>query len=152
MKSIFLLCCLFPEDYNIPIEQLTWYSIGLGFVEGIKNTEEGRNTIYSVVEKLKSRYLLISGSWKHYVKMHDVIRGVGIFICSKEKHGWLTSQEASSMGSSSKYSPHNYSWMSIDVSIENVKLPVWSDFPNLRLLMILVLGRRFSYPKRRGSF
>lgn len=55
MKSIFLLCCLFPEDYNIPIEQLTWYSIGLGFVEGIKNTEEGRNTIYSVAEKLKSR-------------------------------------------------------------------------------------------------
>lgn len=78
--------------------------------------------------------------------MHDVIRGVGIFICSKEKHGWLTSLEAYSMGSSSKDSPHNCSWMSIDVSIENVKLPVWSDFPNLRLLMILD-RKNFFYSK-----
>ncbi|XP_073263692.1 putative disease resistance protein At5g05400 [Populus alba] len=29
-KLCFLLCCLFPEDYNIPIEDLTRYAVGYG--------------------------------------------------------------------------------------------------------------------------
>ncbi|XP_073137457.1 disease resistance protein At4g27190-like [Henckelia pumila] len=54
VKSLFQLCCLFPEDYDIPIEQLTWYAIGLGMLERISNIKEGRNRVYVLVEKLKT--------------------------------------------------------------------------------------------------
>ncbi|XP_073147936.1 disease resistance protein At4g27190-like [Henckelia pumila] len=53
-KSIFLLCCLFPEDNDIPIELLTLYSIGLGILERISNIQEGRNRTHHLVERLKN--------------------------------------------------------------------------------------------------
>ncbi|XP_073039896.1 probable disease resistance protein At4g27220 [Primulina eburnea] len=137
VKSLFQLCCLFPEDYDIPIEQLTWFTIGLGMLERIRSIEEGRNRIYGFVEKLKSRFLLINGSQDYHVKMHDVVRDVAIFIGSKEKHGSLKSLEASPMDSSSKDSSPNCNRMSVDISIKNAKLPIGTDFPNLRLLMIM---------------
>lgn len=136
-KFLFLLCCLFPDGYSIPIELLTLCSIGLGMLDGIKNIEEGRCRTHHLVERLKSQFLLRNGSREHHVKMHDVIRDVTIYIGLKERRGFLKSMEASSMPSSSQDSSRNCNWMSIDVSKENAKLPTWSDFPNLSLLMML---------------
>ncbi|XP_073021730.1 probable disease resistance protein At4g27220 isoform X2 [Primulina eburnea] len=128
-KSLFLLCCLFPEDCNIQIEDLALLSFGLGMFEGINNIEDGRNRTFHLLERLRSRFLLMTGSEEYEVKMHDVVRDVAIFIGSKEKQGFLN---VSSMDSS-----RNCNWMSVDISIANAKLPVGLDFPNLRLLMIL---------------
>ncbi|XP_073305047.1 disease resistance protein At4g27190-like isoform X2 [Primulina huaijiensis] len=129
-KSLFLLCCLFPEDYNIRIEDLALLSFGLGLFEGINNIEDGRNRTYHLLERLRSRFLLMTGRNEHEVKMHDVVRDVAIFIGSKEKQGFL---DVCSMDSS-----RNCNWMSVEISnIANAKLPVGLDFPNLRLLMIL---------------
>ncbi|XP_073019599.1 disease resistance protein At4g27190-like isoform X2 [Primulina eburnea] len=129
-KSLFLLCCLFPEDYNIWIEDLALLSFGLGMFQGINNIEDGRNRTYHLLERLRSRFLLMTGRNEQEVKMHDVVRDVAIFIGSKEKQGFLN---VSSMDSS-----RNCNWMSVEISnIANAKLPVGLDFPNLRLLMLL---------------
>ncbi|XP_075503622.1 disease resistance protein At4g27190-like [Primulina tabacum] len=133
-KFIFLLCCLFPEDDDIQIEDLALLSFGLGMFEGINNIEDGRNRTFHLLERLRSRFLLMTGSEEDEVKMHDVVRDVAIFIGSKEKQGFLN---VSSMDLSSKDSSRNCNWMSVDISIVNAKLPVGLDFPNLRLLMIL---------------
>ncbi|XP_073305230.1 disease resistance protein At4g27190-like [Primulina huaijiensis] len=133
-KSLFLLCCLFPEDYNIRIEDLALLSFVLRMFEGIYKIENGRNRTSNILERLRSRSLLMTGSDENEVKMHDVVRDVAIFIGSKEKQGFLN---VSSMDLSSKDSSRNCNWMSVDISIANAKLPVGLDFPNLRLLMIL---------------
>ncbi|XP_073020828.1 probable disease resistance protein At4g27220 isoform X2 [Primulina eburnea] len=129
-KSLFLLCGLFPEDYNIRIEDLALLSFGLGMFEGINNIEDGRNRTQHLLERLRSRFLLMTGRKEQEVKMHDVVRDVAIFIGSKEKQGFLN---VSSMDSC-----RNCNWMSVEISnIANAKLPVGLDFPNLHLLMLL---------------
>ncbi|XP_073305089.1 probable disease resistance protein At4g27220 isoform X7 [Primulina huaijiensis] len=129
-KSLFLLCCLFPEDDDIRIEDLALLSFGLGTFEGINNIEDGRNRTYHLLERLRSRFLLMTGRNEEEVKMHDVVRDVAIFIGSKEKKGFLN---VCSMDSS-----RNCNWMSVEISnIANANFPVGLDFSNLRLLMIL---------------
>ncbi|XP_073020554.1 disease resistance protein At4g27190-like isoform X2 [Primulina eburnea] len=125
-KYLFLLCCLFPEDYNIRIEDLALLSFGLDMFERINNIEEGRNRTHNLLESLRSRFLLMTGSEEDEVKMHDVVRDVAIFIGSEENKGFLN---VSSMELSSKDSSRNCNWMSADISIANAKLPV-GDFPN----------------------
>ncbi|XP_075485293.1 putative disease resistance protein At4g27220 [Primulina tabacum] len=87
-KSIFLLCCLFPEDYNIRIEDLALLSFGLGMFEGINNIEDGRNRTFHLLERLRSRFLLMTGTEEEEVKMHDVVRDVAIFMVQKKNKGF----------------------------------------------------------------
>ncbi|KAG8372588.1 hypothetical protein BUALT_Bualt12G0081600 [Buddleja alternifolia] len=83
-KSLFLLCTLFPEDHDIHLEYLTWYVIGLHTFNGIKNLEQARNEVSTLVENLKSRFLLLEGRGENHVKMHDVVHDVAIRIALME--------------------------------------------------------------------
>ncbi|KAM5553995.1 hypothetical protein ABKV19_025965 [Rosa sericea] len=50
-KSCFLLCSLFPEDYDIPIEDLMKYGFGTGLFREVNNTiENARVVAYSVTK------------------------------------------------------------------------------------------------------
>ncbi|KAM5584117.1 hypothetical protein ABKV19_003804 [Rosa sericea] len=82
-KSCFLLCCLFPEDYDIPVEQLLKYGIGKGMFQD-SNMQEARATTHLVVKSLKASSLLLDSKKDGYVKMHDVIRDVAILISLSE--------------------------------------------------------------------
>ncbi|XP_062006457.1 probable disease resistance protein At4g27220 [Rosa rugosa] len=82
-KSCFLLCCLFPEDYDIPIEHLLMYSIGKGMFQD-SNMLEARATTYLVVKALKDSCLLLDAGDDKCVRMHDVIRDMAIRISSSE--------------------------------------------------------------------
>ncbi|KAH7842978.1 hypothetical protein Vadar_011235 [Vaccinium darrowii] len=87
-KSCFLLCCLFPEDYDIPIDDLVrYYMTGRILHQGRKpNTlEEALYRVWTVVDTLKGCCLLLDGQSKHYVKMHDVVRDVAISIAEEDK-------------------------------------------------------------------
>ncbi|KAH6836145.1 hypothetical protein C2S53_004136 [Perilla frutescens var. hirtella] len=81
-KSLFLICCLFGEDAHIPLEYLTYFCMGLGIFEG--SIEETRNRICTLTKILKSRSLLLDGRNEDYVRMHDVVRDVCIFIAKEE--------------------------------------------------------------------
>ncbi|KAL7197583.1 hypothetical protein ACSBR2_020176 [Camellia fascicularis] len=95
-KKLFLLCCLYPEDYNISIEYLVRYGIGLRWFEAIDKVDEVRDRVNVLVDQLKSCYLLLDGDKEEEIKMHDVVRAVAISIAAKDKHGFMTIHGAKS--------------------------------------------------------
>ncbi|XP_052177687.1 uncharacterized protein LOC127791744 [Diospyros lotus] len=80
-KSCFLLlCCLFPEDAEIYIDDLVKYSFALGFLRRVDTLNDARIKVQAMVNKLKRSCLLLNGMDEYYVKMHDVIRDLAISI------------------------------------------------------------------------
>ncbi|XP_058074795.1 disease resistance protein RPS2-like [Magnolia sinica] len=94
IKSCFLYCALFPEDYSIRKEQLIDYWIGEGFLDGWDDDlDEARNKGHDIIGRLKAVCLLENGSdEKTEVKLHDVIRDLALWIaseCGKKKNRFL---------------------------------------------------------------
>ncbi|KAM5582530.1 putative disease resistance protein [Rosa sericea] len=92
-KSYFLLCCLFPEDYEIEVEDLFRYAIGKGLFQDADTLQEARERADSVARHLKYSCLLLDTkrSWRERIKcvrMHDVVRDTAIQIVQSE-HGFL---------------------------------------------------------------
>ncbi|KAG8661037.1 disease resistance protein At4g27190 isoform X3 [Manihot esculenta] len=92
-KSCFLLCSLFPEDFNIPVEDLLEFGMGLRLFKDVEYVHEGRDRIYKLIDMLKGSNLLLEGDdkWNESVKMHDLVRDVAISLASRNKQ-WHTLQ------------------------------------------------------------
>ncbi|XP_028062162.1 disease resistance protein RPS2-like [Camellia sinensis] len=97
-KSCFLLCCLFPEDNEISIDDLVKHCVARRLLDQNPDTlEKARYRVLTVVETLKTSCLLLDATDENVVKMHDVIRDVAISIAKEQeaflvKHGvqeWL---------------------------------------------------------------
>ncbi|KAJ6950623.1 hypothetical protein NC651_004335 [Populus alba x Populus x berolinensis] len=88
-KLCFLLCCLFPEDYNIPIEELTRYAVGYGLHQDEESIEDARKRVYVAIKNLKACSMLLGTETEEDVKMHDLVRDVAIQIASSEKYGFM---------------------------------------------------------------
>ncbi|KAK1320034.1 putative disease resistance protein [Acorus calamus] len=100
MKSCFLYGALYPEDYEIKIDELIEYWIAEGFIEGAGNLEEARSKGHAILKYLVDASLLsahidnyddgwslsdnflIINPGREYVKMHDVIRDLALRITS----------------------------------------------------------------------
>ncbi|KAF3968903.1 hypothetical protein CMV_007265 [Castanea mollissima] len=86
IKSCFLYCCLFPEDFEIKINNLVQYWRAEGLIDvgqNWANMDEG----ISLIENLKDSCLLEEDPDGEFVKMHDVVRDVAIWISSSSKDG-----------------------------------------------------------------
>lgn len=81
-KLVFLLCSLFPEDFKIEVEDLVRYGIGLGLFEDADTIEDARNELHMLVNNLKDCSLLLDAG-EQFVKMHDMVRDVALWIASK---------------------------------------------------------------------
>ncbi|KAG6794094.1 hypothetical protein POTOM_003329 [Populus tomentosa] len=88
-KLCFLLCCLFPEDYDIPIEELTRYAVGYGIYQDVESIDGVRKRVYVEIENLKACCMLLRTETEEDVKMHDLVRDVAIQIASSEKYGFM---------------------------------------------------------------
>nr|GFA35443.1 NB-ARC domains-containing protein [Tanacetum cinerariifolium] len=88
-KLCFLLCSMFPEDYNIPLERLTHYWVGLAAFKYLDSMEDARNEVRHAVKILKSTCLLLDGKDGLTVKMHDVVREVALLIASEGSNKFL---------------------------------------------------------------
>ncbi|XP_042520065.1 disease resistance protein At4g27190-like isoform X2 [Macadamia integrifolia] len=85
-----LLCCMFPEDYLISVEDdLLPYVVGEGLFENVHTLTKAKNRLHTQVERLKRSCLLLEDDREGYVRMHDVIRDVCIWIASSEVHGFV---------------------------------------------------------------
>lgn len=130
-KSLFLLCCLFPEDAHIPIQHLTFYCWGLRVFEELRNMVDARNRVWMLVEMLKNRFLLLDIEMEGFVQMHDVVRDVAIFIASDRglvpKLSLMTWKEENSY--------NDCTWISSFLG-ERAELLKEMVLPNLRLLQI----------------
>ncbi|PWA42053.1 AAA+ ATPase domain-containing protein [Artemisia annua] len=81
-KKIFLLCCVYPEYANIPLEALVRCGMGLDFYKGVEFFINVRDRVHTLIDKLRSRFLLLSGDRKSTVKVHIVLLTVGISVAS----------------------------------------------------------------------
>ncbi|TQE00902.1 hypothetical protein C1H46_013442 [Malus baccata] len=97
-RSCLLLCCLFPEDYDIPIEYLVRYGWGREYFSNSFTLEDARNRVHSLVGQLKRRFLLLDSGKSEATKMHDVVRDVAIWIASRDPHGFLIRSDAENKG------------------------------------------------------
>ncbi|KAK2632264.1 hypothetical protein EUGRSUZ_L01793, partial [Eucalyptus grandis] len=82
-KQCFLYCCLFPEDYPIIKDNLIELWIGEGLLGDTNNVYRMQEEGEYVLGDLKRLCLLESGLddyQRQYVKMHDVIRDMAIWI------------------------------------------------------------------------
>ncbi|PIA29078.1 hypothetical protein AQUCO_06300037v1 [Aquilegia coerulea] len=86
-KSIFLFCCLFPEDHKISVDDLLRYMMGEGLLKDVK-LNQAKRKLDTVVDILISSHLLLKGDRDGYVLMHDVIRDVSIIIATRD-HGFI---------------------------------------------------------------
>jgi Leucine-rich repeat (LRR) protein len=83
-KSLFLLCSVFPEDCEIPVEFLTRSAIGLGIVGEVHSYEGARDEVSVAKNKLISSCLLLDVDEGKCVKMHDLVRNVAHWIAENE--------------------------------------------------------------------
>ncbi|XP_012571321.1 uncharacterized protein [Cicer arietinum] len=83
-KRLFLLCSVFPEDEDIPLETLTRLGIAAGlFGEDYGSYEDARSKVHISKNKLLDSCLLLEvDQWS--VKMHDLVRDAAQWIANKE--------------------------------------------------------------------
>ncbi|XP_048597733.1 disease resistance protein RFL1-like isoform X2 [Brassica napus] len=85
-KSCFLYCSLFPEDGLIYKEELIEYWIGEGFIDEKEGRERAMNQGYEILGTLVRACLLLVEEIRYaaeeYVKMHDVVREMAMWIAS----------------------------------------------------------------------
>ncbi|KAL2235517.1 UNVERIFIED_CONTAM: Disease resistance protein [Sesamum indicum] len=81
IKSCFLFCCLFPEDYQIDVRTLVRYWLAEGLLEEHHDIEEVMDRGVAIIETLTECSLLEQDAWST-VKIHDVIRDVSVWISS----------------------------------------------------------------------
>ncbi|KAG5555916.1 hypothetical protein RHGRI_006538 [Rhododendron griersonianum] len=134
-KRLFLLCCLFQEDEDISIEDLARYGLGLSLFDGINEMEKVRHRVFLIVDDLKSRYLLLDSEEeeKEWVKVHDVVRDMGISIASKNKFALVIHGEVSEWPKKDTYK--HYTCISL-ISRKITELPRGLTSPNLEFLLL----------------
>ncbi|XP_061987613.1 disease resistance protein At4g27190-like [Populus nigra] len=88
-KLCFLICCLFPEDYKIPIEDLTRYAVGYELHQDVESIGDAKKGVYVEIKKLKDCCMLLDTENDEHVKMHDLVRDVAIRIASSKEYGFM---------------------------------------------------------------
>lgn len=75
-NSCVLLCCLFLENYDIPIEYLVRYGLGRRLFINADKEAEVRNKVHAMVDNLKKSLLLLDSEKVECIKMLDSVRDV----------------------------------------------------------------------------
>ncbi|XP_050217098.1 probable disease resistance protein At4g27220 [Mercurialis annua] len=137
-KFCFLMCSLFPEDYEIPIEQLVGYAVGLGLYEDACSIEETRSEVFESICDLKASCMLLETEKEEHVKMHDIIRDFALWIGSSVESGFMVRsgnvlEEQLRTESLKKYTA---------ISLMDSNVRQLADGLNCPELKVLLLGRK----------
>ncbi|KAF7151278.1 hypothetical protein RHSIM_Rhsim02G0094400 [Rhododendron simsii] len=132
-KRLFLLCCLFKEDEDIRINDLAMCGLGLSLFNGINEMGKARRRVFLIADDLKSRYLLLDSEKEECVRVHDVVRDMGISIASKDKVALVSHGALSEWPKTVTYEP--YTAISV-ISDKITKLPEGLTYPNLEFLIL----------------
>ncbi|CAL5419960.1 unnamed protein product [Camellia sinensis] len=135
IKECFLLCSLYAEDFNIPIEDLVRYGVGIELFEAIDSVKEARDRVHAFVDELKKGYLLMDGEGGGCVKMHDVVRDVTISIASREEHSFMVRCDEALKEWPEKERHKNHAVISLRCTGMS-QLPDNLEFPRLHLLRL----------------
>ncbi|KAI7996266.1 Disease resistance protein [Camellia lanceoleosa] len=135
IKECFLLCSLYTEDFDIPIEDIVRYGVGIELFEAIDSVKEARERVHDFVDDLKKGYLLMDGEKVGCVKMHDVVRDVAISIASREEHSFMVRCDEALKEWPEKERHKNYAVISLRCTGTS-KLLDDLEFPKLYLLRL----------------
>ena len=87
-RNCFLFCSLFPEDYNIRKDELINLWIGEGLLDGYyRNMHDAFNLGEVIVGTLKQACLLESDESEEFVRMHDMIRDMALWVANTSGRG-----------------------------------------------------------------
>nr|CDM86582.1 unnamed protein product [Triticum aestivum] len=97
LKHCFLTCALWPEDWEIIKADLDQCCIGLVLVDEC-DIRRSYTKAYSIIGDLRDACLLENwGNWYGFVKVHDVIRGMALWIScgyGDDNNKWFIRAEA----------------------------------------------------------
>ncbi|KAH9696667.1 putative disease resistance protein [Citrus sinensis] len=129
-RSCFLLCSLFPEDYEIDLEDLVGYAVALDWYQA-ESIEDARSLVSGTIKELKASSLLLDAGNDRFVKMHDIVRDVALWIGSMEKK-YFTSKVGIGLA---ERAMEQYRGISL-MGNEKEELPSGLVCPNLHILRL----------------
>ncbi|KAI4306726.1 hypothetical protein L6164_029979 [Bauhinia variegata] len=135
-KSLFLLCSVFPEDFEIHEEYLARYGIGLGLFGNVSSYERARNQVSEAKNKLLDSSLLLKAEKDQCVKMHDLVRDVALWI-AKKKNKKIVGPESSGnvLETNETFEDNTIRYLWCD---DLQKLPNMLSYPKLKFLYMEV--------------
>ncbi|KAI9103652.1 hypothetical protein K1719_023275 [Acacia pycnantha] len=151
-KQLFLVCSLFPDDYEIPTELLTRIAIGMGLCGGADKYFVARSYFTPIKDVLMDSCLLIKAK-SEAVKMHDLVREVALWIGNKQVQ--LVMDSRTTVMENIQYSSWNINdfpshfdggklevlllWISNDADSITVKVPdgIFERMENFKILALM---------------
>ncbi|WJX31885.1 hypothetical protein P8452_20272 [Trifolium repens] len=138
MRDVFLLFALFPYE---KVHYFLKVAMGLDILKDIKNVDDARNGLYSIIHSLEATCLLeikTNGN----IQMHDFVRDFALFIAHTDKHVFLKKQ-------SDKECPtKDFLTRCTQVVLDNCmhELPQMIDCPNIKFFCLSSGNRSLEIP------
>ncbi|KAI3724603.1 hypothetical protein L2E82_36386 [Cichorium intybus] len=144
-KSVFLLCGLFPEDWDIPIEELVMYGWGLKLFKMKDTIREARYRMHTCIERLIDSNLLIKSDTVGCVKMHDLVREFVLDMFSKVEHASIVNHDNTLNWHENERSSF---CKRISLTCKGVsEFPKDEKFPNLLVLKLMHGDKLLKFPE-----
>ncbi|KAJ0746322.1 putative P-loop containing nucleoside triphosphate hydrolase, leucine-rich repeat domain superfamily [Helianthus annuus] len=147
-KSIFLLSGLFPDDFDIPIEDLMRYGWGLKLFTNVHTIAEARRRTNICVNHLIRANLLTTSDRMGCVKMHDLVRVFALSNFSKVKQASIVYHDNMSghqlINNDAKESYERILLKCIGMT----KFPEGFNYPNLSLLIVMDGNNLLKFPQQ----
>ena len=121
-RKCFLYCSILREGYNIRKDELIYIWIGEGLLDERRNIHEAYNLGEHVVGTLKLACLLESDESEEFVRMHDIIRDMALWIANtggRERNKILVQHVSSTEA-------HKFK-----IPDETERVSVWGDYDNI---------------------
>ncbi|XP_076919257.1 disease resistance protein At4g27190-like [Bidens hawaiensis] len=141
-KAIFVLCGLFPVDFDIVLEELVRYGWGLHFFTEANSLDEARKQTSTSVSSLIRANLLTESSTIECVKMHDLARDFVLNNISEFKQASIVNH-----GDKCEWPTQEYCERILLTCQGMSEFPQDFYYPNLALLKIMNGNKLLTFPK-----
>ena len=138
-RTCFLYCSLYPDDRLIYKEDLVDNWIGEGFIDVFDHHRDGSRTEGYMIIGTLIRACLLEECGEYFVKMHDVIRDMALWIASE--FGRAKEKFVVQVGASLTHVPEVAGWTGAKrISLINNQIEKLSGAPRCPNLSTLFLG------------
>ncbi|XP_040966688.1 probable disease resistance protein At4g27220 isoform X4 [Gossypium hirsutum] len=135
IQICFLLCSLFPEDTEIPIEILIMCGIGVGLFPNANSIEDKRNEMVMALKKLQKSGLLLGTDDAKRIRMHDVVRDFAHWLTSTGENRFMVKDKLKKWPDMVE-SFECYTAIALWNCSSNIKFPDKVEFSKLKTLFL----------------
>ncbi|TYJ38886.1 hypothetical protein E1A91_A04G025400v1 [Gossypium mustelinum] len=135
IQICFLLCSLFPEDTEIPIEILIMCGIGVGLFPNANSIEDKRNEMVMALKKLQKSGLLLGTDDAKRIRMHDVVRDFAHWLISTGENRFMVKDKLKKWPDMVE-SFECYTAIALWNCSSNIKFPDKVEFSKLKTLFL----------------